>query len=241
MTKKLFKISEAAEFLGVSIDTLRRWDKNDLLKPIRASVGSYRYYKKEDLELFLNDIFVMAKKWVLVENPKELASEFYCVDSQTFQSRLNKLGQQLENINDLEKSFSLITSITGEIGNNSFDHNLGSWPDIQGILFAYDLNKRKIILADRGQGILKTLKKVRPTLATDSDALEVSFTEIISGRSPEERGNGLKFVREVIAKNPIDLLFRSGDAELNLRGDSEDLNITKSKMAIRGCLAIIKF
>ncbi len=55
-----------------------------------------------------------------------------------------------------------------------------------------------IIIADRGRGIMETLKKVKPGLANDMDALTVVFTERISGRAPEARGNGLKFVYENI-------------------------------------------
>lgn len=245
MTKKLFKISEAAKILGVSIDTLRRWDKKGYLKSVRASTCGHRYYKEEDLEFFLNDIFVMARNWVLAESPQEPAGKFYCADSPTFQSRLNKLEKQLQDIPGLESIFSLITSIAGEIGNNSFDHNLGSWPDVRGILFAYDLNKRKIILADRGQGVLKTLKKVRPALAADEDALNVAFTETISGRSPENRGNGLKYVRRVVAEisesTSLTLYFQSGSAILNLKHGDAALNITRADFSFHGCLALIGF
>jgi hypothetical protein len=65
---------------------------------------------------------------------------------------------------DAKPLFSLLTSVAGEIGNNSYDHNLGQWPDIPGIFFAYDLNKKQIALADRGVGILETLRKVKPEL-----------------------------------------------------------------------------
>ena len=65
------------------------------------------------------------------------------------------------------------------------------------------MRKRYIVLADRGLGILETLKQVRPTLKTHIEAVNVAFTEILSGRAPEKRGNGLKFVREVTFTNPL--------------------------------------
>ena len=141
----------------------------------------------------------------------------------------------------LSNMFSLVVAVAGEIGNNSFDHNLGNWPDIAGIFFAYDVNKRNIILADRGVGVLTTLKRVKPELNNDEDALRVAFTEIISGRAPESRGNGLKFVRKIVSENPIGLLFQSGDAELTLAKDSSDLDIKHSSEPFRGCLALITF
>ena len=147
----------------------------------------------------------------------------------------------LAQITELGHVFPLILAIVGEIGNNSFDHNLVHWPDVPVILFAYDLQKRDIILADRWLGILTTLRRVRPTLRTDQEALQVAFTEILSGRSPESRGNGLKFVRQVISENPLGLIFRTGDAELALAKESSKLNIMPSPEPFRGCLAFINF
>ena len=171
----------------------------------------------------------------------EPQSDFYCIDASVFQARLSKLKSDLEKIEKLKEIYFLIVAITGEIGDNSFAHNLGSWTDIKGVFFAHDLNKRKIVLADRGQGILKTLKKVKPELNNHLDALETGFTEIISGRSPESRGNGLKYVREVIINNDINLFFQTGDAELKIKKGDFDLNIKKSLISFHGCLALIEF
>lgn len=239
MEEKLLTIRKAAEFLGVSIDTLRRWDKSGKLVAVKKEGGTHRYYSKKDLEIFSSDLLKMVNDWAIFGG--EISQDFYCSNSAIFQARLIKMQDMLMSHEKTKKIFSIIVAIAGEIGNNSYDHNLGKWPDTPGIFFGYDIHKEIIVLADRGLGILKTLSRVKPELSNHQDALYTAFTEMISGRSPEERGNGLKFVREVIAKNPIDLLFRSGDAELALRGNSANLNITKSKMAIQGCLAIIKF
>ncbi len=50
------QIKEAAEFLGVTPNTLRNWEKEDKIKVYRNPQNSYRLYKKEDLELLLNKI-----------------------------------------------------------------------------------------------------------------------------------------------------------------------------------------
>lgn len=42
-------MSQAKTILGVSSDSLRRWDKNGLVKSIR-SPGGHRYFLREDLE-----------------------------------------------------------------------------------------------------------------------------------------------------------------------------------------------
>ena len=132
----------------------------------------------------------------------------------------------------------------GEIGNNSFDHNLGNWPDISGIFFSYDTNKRQIALADRGQGILRTLKRVKPDVRNDEDALHIAFTEVISGRSPEARGNKLKFVLEVVLNKAIEIDFYSGGAKVSVNNDNNEakkMKICKTELYYSGCLALIKF
>ncbi len=241
MEEKLIPISEAALRVGVSIDTLRRWDESGKLRATRKSPGGTRYYSEKSIEIFLNELFQVAYEWATNSEPTEIPSTFYSPDSSTFQSRLIKMQGLLAGIPTAIKILSLLVAITGEIGNNSFDHNLGNWPDKPGIFFGYDVNKGEIVLADRGLGVLKTLQRVRPELSSYKDALQVAFTEMISGRAPEERGNGLKFVRKVVAENPISLQFQSGDAELIIPKESSILNIANSKKFLRGCMALIKF
>ncbi|MFA5742914.1 MAG: helix-turn-helix domain-containing protein [Candidatus Paceibacterota bacterium] len=241
MEPKLIPISTAAAKLGVSIDTLRRWDSSGKLKATRKSPGGSRYYLEKDIELLTHEIFKMAFDWAASSIPTEIPSIFYCPDSSIFQVRLIKMQNVLIVVPSIEKIFSLLIATAGEIGNNSFDHNIGNWPDSPGIFFGYDVSKREIVLADRGIGILKTLKRVRPGLDNYKDALTVAFTEIISGRAPEERGNGLKFVRKVVAENPISLFFQSGDAEVRMAKENSDLNIESLGQPIRGCMAVIRF
>ncbi len=54
MEKKLLSIGETAKLIGVSIDTLRQWDKNGILPSFRPSEASKRYYRKEDIDSFLS-------------------------------------------------------------------------------------------------------------------------------------------------------------------------------------------
>ena len=50
------KIKDAAEFLGVSKNTLRNWEKNKKICVYRNPQNEYRLYKKDDLEKLLNNI-----------------------------------------------------------------------------------------------------------------------------------------------------------------------------------------
>jgi len=232
--ESLIPIGEAAAKIGVSIDTLRRWDKSGKLKAIRRN--NIRYYLEKEIDVYLNDISAIAFSWVLKKGDFKIPKTFYCQNSSIFQLRLEKMQQELNN-----KNVSLLIAISGEIGNNSFDHNIGNWPKIPGIFFGYDLNKKEIVLADCGQGLLKTLKRVKPELNNHQEAIKTAFTEIISGRAPEERGNGLKFVRRIILENKIDFFFQSGDYYLEVIKQKEGININKSNNFIQGCIAIIKY
>src|SRR3989344_7535466 len=201
MNKELLTISEAAEFLGISIDTLRRWDKSGKLVATRKEGGTHRYYTKNDLEVFSSDLLKLANNWAIFG--KGIPEDFYSPDRDIFQARLLRMQDELLASGKDSGFVSFVGSIVGEIGNNSYDHNLGNWPDMPGVFFGYDIHKKIIVLADRGLGILKTLSRVRTSLQTHEEALRVAFTETISGRAPENRGNGLKLVRKVISRTPI--------------------------------------
>jgi len=245
MNSKLLTIGQASKMVGVSIQTLRRWDDSGKLPSVRKKATGHRYYGKDDVENYikdnLKDLFKLARNWVFNDVGLEPHSDFYCQDSSIFQARLIKLENELSTLKRLGKTFPLISAIAGEIGNNSFDHNLGNWPDVPGIFFSYDLKKGKIVLADRGQGVLKTLKKVKPKLKNHQDALYSAFTEIISGRAPEYRGNGLKFVKDVVINNEISLFFQTGNAGLKIQKNDSDVRVKKTSTNFQGCLAFIRF
>ena len=187
-----------------------------------------------------NDMKKLSYDWVAGKSSEiDTASDCYCGTRDIFQARLGRMiNNLLVNNNIKEKKVYLVSAVAGEIGNNSFDHNLGNWPDIMGIFFIYGFvgNKLKIILADRGQGVLRTLKRVKPELKDDSEALKTAFTERISGRAPEARGNGLKFSKESVEKENMKLLFTSGNARVELNKKMKIKQIDKN---VKGCLAIL--
>jgi hypothetical protein len=91
----------------------------------------------------------------------------------------------------------LAISVAGEIGNNTFDHNLGQWRDVHVFWFECQVTGGRLwmVLADRGQGIFQSLAGVHPGITDEEEALKAAFEKVISGRGPEQRGNGIKFVR----------------------------------------------
>lgn len=237
----MLTIGQAAEYLGVSLNTLRRWDRSGKLRAVR-SAGGHRYYLLSDLKRFRADLDAIGEAWAASEQPPSISEKYYCERSDRFSARLNRFGADLRASDALSSDLiSLIVAVAGEIGDNSFAHNLGSWPDVLGVYFAYDVQKRLAVLADRGQGVLKTLRRVKPELDNDRDALVVAFTEFISGRSPERRGNGLKFVREIMETHPLGLRFQSGIAVVHIPKEPGRMEVRPALRNIRGTLARIDF
>lgn len=155
--------------------------------------------------------FENAFKWMAAIKISEGPSDFVCETRDTFATRLSHLvsiGQPHFSSNIL----SLVISTAGEIGNNSFDHNLGQWRDIPGCWFEAQCTGTYlwICIADRGQGVYQSLKKAHPEFSNDQAALKAAFETVISGRAPEQRGNGLKFARANVLKAGGGLACMSG-------------------------------
>src|SRR5690554_4587511 len=62
-SNQLFSIAQVADMLGVSKETLRRWDKNGKLKPIRDDDNNYRFYSKAQLEQFEQARLLFNSSW----------------------------------------------------------------------------------------------------------------------------------------------------------------------------------
>lgn len=245
-----YYLRQMAKLFSASAGNIRR----ELLELIKLNLlsahksGRLVYYKInagsplfQYINALLNngkmaDIVKTAQTWVTSGNPENLDPSIYCHTRDVFSARLEPVIARLET--SLKDDAYLLAAIIGEIGNNSFDHNLGNWPDIPGIYFACDFALKKIVLADRGQGILKTIKNVWPKALNHQAALNIAFTKIISGRFPEKRGNGLKFVANVIKEKGWNLQFNTGNARLILH---KDKMVISAGVNIHGCLAVIKY
>lgn len=184
----------------------------------------------------------IARRWFgVADGEVDFPAEWYCETRDIFQARLERMTRNILQQSKIEESLAYtLVAIIGEIGNNSFDHNLGNWPDVPGILFCFDASSDagvKVVLADRGQGVWNTLRAVKPELQSDSEALMAAFTEKISGRAPENRGNGLKFVRAMVQENEMKLTFLSGRAKIEV---DHDLAVSESGEEIKGSMAILE-
>lgn len=86
--KDTFGIGKAAKFLGVSIDTLRRWSKKGRIKSYR-SPGGHRYFLKKDLANVQNKKYtreksktIKSKKKIIKAGPKSFLSYKHEIISQ---------------------------------------------------------------------------------------------------------------------------------------------------------------
>lgn len=167
------------------------------------------------------------------------AGEYYCETRDVFQARSEKILKLLIDRTQNEGLSYLLLAIIGEIGNNSFDHNFGNWNDLPGVYFRADIEAGYIYLADRGQGILKTLQKANTDIKTEQEAVRIAFTKILSGRAPEKRGNGLKFVKKVIEDNSLAFTCYTGNTTCVITANTFD--ITSSEIYFPGTVSIITF
>ena len=140
----------------------------------------------------------------------------------------------------LESKKYLEAAIIGEIGNNTFDHNFvfeNNHP--RGVYCDLSYQNKYIVLADFGRGVRGSLLSVLPSVGSDLEAVEAAFTKRISGRSPEQRGNGLKFVSETIQQNNWHLYFQSGSGSCSIDGNG--ITFLEIPLSLKGCLAILDF
>ena len=140
----------------------------------------------------------------------------------------------------LETEKYLEAAIIGEIGNNSFDHNfafISNYP--RGVYCNVSYMQNYIVLADYGKGVKESLLPVAPFLRSDVEAVETAFTKRISGRFPEQRGNGLKFVSQTIQQNKWHLYFQSGSGSCSI--DASGIVFLERPFSLTGCLAVLDF
>ncbi len=181
----------------------------------------------------------LEKSFAWLEHPSGenvLASDIYCATRDVFQGRLDNLRRMLEE--KMPDDSALFIAVCGEIGNNSFDHNIGNWRDIPGVYFEFDTENFSVILADRGRGVRATLGRVMPGLQNDREAVEAAFTRRISGRLPEQRGNGLKFVRDITEGKRWSLEFFSGLGVASIVKGGK-IEFLMGDNDIKGCVALV--
>ena len=89
MSNNLIDISDAAQRLGVTIATLRRWDASGKLKSVRT-FGNHRRYRLDEIETLVNKVEAVA--------PVQLNAFIYCRVSTKKQQESGNLQRQQERL-----------------------------------------------------------------------------------------------------------------------------------------------
>lgn len=231
---------EIINFVGFSAPAifrqLKKLQRQNLIQKTGAPPKVFYHLLMDKKQKLIQEAFV----WLQSVQPNTMGIEsLYCQTRDVFEERNKRVANLLLEAGKDESFSYLLSSVVGELGNNSFDHNIANWPNIPGVYFVIDLEAHSVIIADRGRGIRTTLLNIRPNISSDLEALKVAFTELVSGRSPEQRGNGLKFVRNTVLGLGLELKFFSGNAVYSLSDKNE--NFEQTKYNIHGMIALISF
>ena len=115
---KLLKIGEAAQYLNVSQDTLRKWDKANKLKPLETA-GGHRRYDTTTLDKFLG-------KEVKETEIKPIICATYARVSSNDQKQKGDLDRQSQRLSEYcAKKGLLVTHIIKDVGSGLNDRRCG--------------------------------------------------------------------------------------------------------------------
>lgn len=167
------------------------------------------------------DGFNQVCNWYLSGVTTDFILDNFCRTRSDFNGRLFSYETNLKHI-FAEDCLYLVSSSLGEIGNNSFDHNLGYWQGEPGCLFIRE--SHYAFICDRGRGVRQSLLPVYSLGENDENYLSVAFRKVITGRAPEKRGNGLKFVAKNIVKCKLGLACRSGEDYFHLGINPDEIS-----------------
>lgn len=115
---KLLKIGEAAQYLNVSQDTLRKWDKTNKLKPLETA-GGHRRYDVVTLDEFLG-------KELKETETKPIVCATYSRVSSHEQKQKGDLDRQSQRLSEYcAKKGILVTHIIKDVGSGLNDNRSG--------------------------------------------------------------------------------------------------------------------
>ena len=138
---KLLKIRDAADYLNVSQDTLRKWDKANKLKPLKTA-GGHRRYDTDSLDNFIG---ITRDN----ENEPEVFCATYARVSSNEQKQKGALDRQSQRLSEYcAKNRLLVTYIIKDVGSGLNDNRNG-FIKLTDLVIAGKINKLVIEHKDR--------------------------------------------------------------------------------------------
>ncbi len=164
----------------------------------------------------------------------------HCEFRDAFEARLaSKVRRVFRHFGLGELDEALATSLVGELGNNVFDHNDGSWPtSVRGAIILAQhnpaLRRIEVAVADPGIGFRGSLRAHDPTVSSDVEAIKLGLSGV-TGRIGETRGNGLQVIQNwTINKFDGIIRIQSGNGLVIVDGKGQQ---SKEVFPITGTLA----
>lgn len=133
--EELLKIKDAAEYLGYSVSTLKRFDQTGKLKPTEVN-NSYRYYSKEDLDKFKKELDEECEKGCVfkdvskVETEEEKENSTLSEDLDTLKKENEELKQRLEKATEVYHDLKKQVKFYRDKVEQLTDVNVGKLDDV---------------------------------------------------------------------------------------------------------------
>lgn len=138
---KLLKIRDAADYLNVSQDTLRKWDKTNKLKPLKTA-GGHRRYDTDSLDNFIG---ITRDN----ENEPDVVCATYARVSSNEQKQKGDLDRQSQRLSEYcAKNRLLVTYIIKDVG-SCLNDNRNGFIKLTDLVIAGKINKLVIEHKDR--------------------------------------------------------------------------------------------
>jgi DNA (cytosine-5)-methyltransferase 1 len=132
--KEYYSLSEAADVLGKSKETLRRWDNDGKLVAVREPISNYRIYKKKQLNLFLdllsNDVEDVVDNYVIPQKGYKVLELFAGAGGLAI--GLEKAGIKCVALNEIDKWAC-----------QTLRENRSEWNVLEGDIKAFNFSKYK--------------------------------------------------------------------------------------------------
>ena len=202
---KYYSIGEFANQIGKTIQTLRNWDKKDILKPSYVTKGGTRYYSQEQLNHFLG---LKSEKQI---NKKIIG---YCRVSSHKQK--DDLERQIENVKTYMYAKGYQFEIITDIG-SGINYNKKGLNQIIDMVTNSEVEKIVVLYKDRlirfGYELIENLcdkfgtviEIIDSTEKTDEQELVEDLVQIItvfSCRLQDKRANkAKKMIKELLEDN----------------------------------------